>query len=1105
MKITYNRVAVVILRFTHTQTMAGQRILVLGSGPTGVGQGAEYMGAVAAACRTLRFLGHHVILLESQTCALASAPEGAHTVYFEPLNRESIEKVLRAERPHSLLATVGGRAGLHTMLLLQRLYSNSPRCAALGTSFEVLETALHPEHVVRAGMALGIRVPQVFIVNKKKQAEELGRQLGFPVVVRPMWAAGSLGTAITYNTQELDRAIDVALAVSPAGQAVIEKSLAGQQRTAWVVARDMRGATRVIGGVEYLEPLGIYSGDSPAVTPVQSFSVADSVAVQEVVQHVVERLRLTGVSTVHLAHGVTPREVVLLSVSPYMTSVALWCGRAQAVPVVEWHVSLNAGVPLGELERAAPCDDLFGEESRAKRVWCRWPVFPGRRLMGVREQLTTYAKSVGSVTGVGENFLSALQRALRAAALPVLGPGFVVPKWAVGWTEEDVRAEVSVATPLRLWHIYHALHLGFSIEELAQLTRWAPWVLEQVTRLHDLERRWSEVQPRAFVTTQGESNELLREALAMGCSESQLADALGMDTERFRERCARRGFHRVPVVVTDDGQGGTQHLILESYGGARPRPAEGEGNVIVLGANASLLQGSLEYEYLAARVIAAVNAAGHKCILISPTPLHAAAALGLPVRHYLEPAHAALTEIVAAEQPAGVILQCSERVPTEVLQQVRALELPVWGTSAHSLERLATRDRFHMLLQKLDIRQPSHSLAHSAQQAYTLAEDVGYPVIVHPAHPHDLPRVTIWYDRQDARHFFEQATHLGEVYPLSIEKFLEEAREFHVDALADGEEGVVVGIHEHVEEAGIHSADSAAVWPAHSLADELVRELRLVVQKLVQELRLCGFFGVKCALAQDKLYVLDVLPHAARSVALLDLVYGGRLVPAGVHALLGGQLREKGVHELVGDFLAVRAPVFPFRHFPASDTALGPEHCAVGQALGIDRSFGIAYAKALTAAGNRLPSKGKALLSVADRDKPEIIAVAKKLRALGFNLLATAGTAALLRANGIPAEHVLKVHEGRPNVIDHIIDGEVQLIINTPGGKANRIAEAHLRHEAVDRGILVLTTLAGARAAVTGIEAFMRHGFDVTPHACYLQTLRQQPELTLDTQPTMEL
>jgi len=1086
--------------------MAGQRILVLGTGPTGLGQGAEYNGAVAAACRALRTLGHAVVLLESHASALASSHEYANTVYFEPLNRESIEKILALERPHSVLATVGGRVALHTMLLMQhRLASASSRCAALGTSFELLEAALHSEHVARAALALGTRTPQAFVVNKKKQGEELGRQLGFPVVVRPVWAAGSLGTAITYNTQELDRAIDVALSVSPAGHVVIEKSLAGQQRTSWVVARDMRGATRVIGGVEYLEPLGIHSSDSPVVTPVQSMSAPDCLAVHSIVQQLIHRLQLTGVSTVHLAHGRTPREVIVLSVCPQVTSVALWCGRAQNVPVAAWHTRLNAGTMLAEVERAAPSDDLFAGEPPPAWVWCRMPVFPGRRVMGVREHLTTYAKSVGSVTGVGHDFISALQHAIRSAELPPLGPGYTAPKFASSWSEDDLRAELGTPSVLRLWHIYHALQMGFTTEEVEQLTHSAPWVIEHLRALAGMERRWVTMQPRDLAAAGPDCDEAVREAKAMGCSDSQLADALGMDVARFRERCERRGITASAATVAGDDNGGTRFAVLTYRAGARRMAPAPHGSIIILGSGASLMNGAAEYEYLTARVIAALHAEGRACCLVSPTPLHAADDAGVPLRHYLEPPHSALRGILAAEQPAGVLLQCGERLPQSVLEHVRTLDMPVLGTSVHSLERLATRDRFHMLLQKLDIRQPSHSLAHSAQQAYTLADDVGYPVIVYPAQPREMPRVVIWYDRQDARHFFEQITCLSEVYPLSIEKFLEDAREFHIDAIADGETAVLAGIHEHVEEAGIHSADSAAVWPAHNLASEFAREARTVVTQLVRELRLCGFLGVKCALAHDKLYVLDVLPHAARSIALLDAMTGGRLVPLAVRTLLGGKLGDASAHELTGDFLAVRAPVFPFQHFPGSDASLGPEHCSVGQALGVDRSFGIAYAKALTAAGNRLPTKGNVLLSIANRDKSDIIPVAKQLRALGFGILATTGTAALLHECGIPADATLKLQEGRPNVIDHIIDGDVQLIINTPGGKANRIAEAHLRHEAVDRGILVLTTVAGARAAVTGIEAFMRHGFDVCPHEYHLRGLHQQPELVLDPQTTMEL
>jgi carbamoyl-phosphate synthase large subunit len=1085
----------------------------LGTGAITIGEGSEFNGAVVTACRTLRDMGHTVVLIESHTAALAADARIAHMTYLEPLHRECIEKILLKERPHAVLATVGGRNPFNLALVLQQVQHALPqRFSMLGATRDVLENALNPEQVARAVHGTNARTPQAYVVTKKKQGEDLGRQMGFPVVVRALFGSGSLGTSLCYNTQELQRAIDVALAVSPVEQVVLEKSLAGRLRTEWAVVRDQRDNTQVMGSVEFLDPLGVHSADTPAVTPAQSLTTSQVQRMHSIVSMVVRRLQLVGCVTVQLAHEPTGEEVSVVSVAPYVTRTTLLCSRATGVPLVEWHTRICAGEQLADVRarQQAPADDLFaGADTAARICWCRLPIFPRGRLMQVQESLSTAAKSVGAAYGAGDTWLCALQKAVAAAGLPPLGAGFATPREAIAWSDDDLRTELGKASAARLWYVYHALTIGMACDELAAITGMAPWFLQQLVALHVAAQDWQAHMPKELMTSTAAHHAALRAAKQQGGSDAQLARALGIEPQRFRAHRLKQGVEpaRRFLPCRRGTHGAHPTVCCLDYGPQAHHPLrEDVPPMLLIGGSASLLHGGADYDYMLAHAALELTARGYACVVMTPNALHVADELGMPLRQYVEAiTPETISAVVALEQPAGVMLQFADRQSPEITEALHALQVPILGTPLPSMERLLRRDRFQTLLQKLDIRQPSHGVAHSAHEAYQVAHDVGYPVIVHPAQPLHLPRVAIWYDDHDARAFLEQATRVSELYPLSVEKFLEAAHEFHVEAVTDGVAVHIAGVVEHVEEAGIHSADSAAVWPACTLPSDIVNESRAMALCLARELDLRGTIGLKCAYADGRIYLLDVLPVTTRTTALIHTATGNRLVPLITRVLLGHTLLDEDVHECVGEYLAVRAPVFPFAHYPDSDAALGPDNCAIGQAIGLDPAFGVAYAKALLGAGNKLPTKGSVLLSVAEPDKANLLTLARRLRALGFSLVATRGTAAALHNNGIPADTIKKLHEGRPNVMDHIIDGHVQLIINTPGGKANRKAEALMRHEAVDRGILVITTVAGARAAVEGIEAFMRHGFDVVPRDRYTDTLRLQRVLPLDTQSTLNL
>ena len=1092
--------------------MTGQRILVLGTGPTHMGQGFEYNSATAAACRTLREMGNTVILLESHISSLAADQHVANTTYLEPLNRDTLERIYNSEAPHRIYVTAGGQRALTLALLLHQMpHGLHKPLSFFGNSGDILEATQNKERFIRIVQSFSARTPQAYAVTKHKQGMELGRQLGFPVVVRASLALNNLATAITYNSIELHTALEIALKASATGEAIIEKSLAGYKRTEWQMIRDVRNDVRTIGTIEYIEPLGIHSNDSPAVSPIQTLSPAARTRSEQLAVQAMRGFKLTGTATVQLAHGSDPDDIQIVKVTPRITSTALWCGRVASIPIVDWHTRICIGSALEDLSghSAKEQEDLFSKEkagiSPPPFCWCRMPRFPGQRLMDRNEQLTTYTKSVGWAAGVDCTFLPAFLKAIRAAGYPFIGPGCQSQGPSETWDTDRLKMEIARPAVDRLWYLYSGLRSGIASEELHELTGIDAWFIRQLETLWQIERSWQAINPKDVISATDIQQKLLKSAKQAGCSDAQLAESVHLEEERLAQARIRLGI--LPrAVQTDTTADPDKTAVFRTctYADApKVEKTSDQETLLILGSGNSILADGAESEYSIAEAVREFHALGSRCVLIAPNPLHLADEADVPVKHYLDAIEPeTLRSVAAHEKPAGIVLQFSECCSPELIACITELNIPVLGTSIKDIERMRKRDRLRVMLQKLNVRQPAHGVAGNAREAYTFAQDIGYPVIVHPANPVHLPRIAIWYDQAEARQFLEQAPSLYELYPIAVEKFLEDAREFNLDGIADGEQFNLAGVVEYVEEAGINAADSAAVWPVRSISPEILDHSRQLAASLVKELHIHGIIGIKFAVRGDELFLIDLQPRVTRCTVLLHKLTGCRLIPHVVRVLAGASLADLEWYEAAGDYRAVRAPVYAFKHFPACSALLSPEKCSVGEAVGIDQSFGIAYAKALTAAGNVLPTKGTVLLAVADRDKEFIIPVAKKLRFLGFSILATEGTARELLNVGVPFEEVHKIHEGRPNVIDRIIDGDIHLIINTPGGKANRIAEDQMRKKALEHGILVITTISGAYAAVEGIEAFMQHGFDVTSVEKHQRELRFQREIRFEQQET---
>ncbi len=1085
--------------------MPGQRILVLGSGPTMTGQSREYNSVIMSACKVLHKAEHSIILLDSHSASPVIGSGLCSRSYIEPLTREVLEKVLEKERPHSVLTTVSGKNSFNLSIFLHQFSSQSnSKFAFLGTTGDILASTQRPELFKQIVASTGAKYPDSTTVNSIDKGINAGREIGFPIIVRAIPEPSGVGVAIAYNVEELERAISIALAVSPIKQVVIEKSFAGSKSTDWVVMRDRKDNIFVVGGVEYVEPLGVHTNDSIAVSPVQSLSEESIAIAKETAEEIARRFKITGCATIQFAHNKNDdTDITVISAAPRITRAAILCGRMAGVSVTELHTKLCMDENIQELASSILSEDeinLFEEKEKKDFCWCRVPIFPGRRLMDKNELLTTYTKSVDSVTGVGINFISALQKAIRASCLPELGACCINAESTMTWGIEEIMSMVSKPHSNRLWHILKALKIGVEPEELINVSGIDKWFINELVGLKKIEDKVSGIQSKNLISGTGKVKKILKEAKNTGYSDFQLSILLGVEEKKIHDcRLEKKIFPIAEQLSGDNVQPPPWIITYKS----RKQNFYDESPILLIGSCKQKSAVRAETEYILLEAARELSKSGQKCILISPETLHLTDDESANVKRYIEPVNAeVINDIIEIEKPKALLAQFGNLQTYALIEKID--KMPILGTSFKSIQRLRKRERFYPMIQKLDIRLPSHGMADNARDAFMLAEDIGYPVIVHPAVPTRISAVDIWHSKQDAKDFLDSAKSVKELYPISIEKFLEGGREFHIEGVCDKSDLYIGGIIEHIERAGVNTCDSAAVWAPASSAYSFLEEGRDIIKRLAIELKIQGLIGVKFALSDDKLYLLDVFPGATKNTAFINKISGEKLVPAAIQAALGKPLSEINENEPVGDFVAVRTPVFPFVNFPDSDASLGPESCSVGEAIGLSYSFGTAYAKALVAAGNSIPIKGTVLLSVTDKDKQEVLPIAKKLIALGFEIAATSGTYAVLQKHEIPAKLVMKFQEGRPNVIDNIIDGDISLIINTPGSKANRFAEAQMRHEAVARGILVITTISAAQAAVEGIAAFMRHGIEIKLYDKYLDGLRFQHSLNFSDQPTLD-
>jgi carbamoyl-phosphate synthase large subunit len=1051
------------------------KILIIGSGPIVIGQACEFDYSGAQACKALRAEGYEVVLVNSNPATIMTDPELAHRTYIEPLTKEYLEEILIKERPDALLPTVGGQTALNLAVeLAEGGILEKHKVEMIGASLRAIKVAEDRLWFKDACRKIGLEVPASALVNNAQDALRLCDQLGFPLVIRPSFTLGGSGGSIAYNKEEFAEAIAHALDMSPVHEALVEESVLGWKEYELEVMRDFRDNFVVICSIENFDPMGVHTGDSITVAPAQTLTDKEFQRMRDAAAAIIREVGVeTGGSNVQFAINPGNGRMVVIEMNPRVSRSSALASKATGFPIAKIAARLAVGMSLDEIANDITKKTPACFEPTIDYVVVKIPKWQFEKFAGADTTLGTQMKSVGEVMSIGRTFKEALQKGVRS-----LEPS--TPWRATADTPDSLlREKLSTPRPDRIHWILTAVDRGFPVEEICDLTKIDPWFIHQIEEITAANRR------AATVTVETASKDLLREVKRIGASDEQLAQIWKTTPAAVRLQRARYGvapvFKRVDTCAAEF-ESFTPYMY-SSYEEEDESEATQKQKIMILGSGPNRIGQGIEFDYCCCHASFALRDDGFETIMVNCNPETVSTDYDTSDRLYFEPLTLEdVLAIVEREKPRGVIVQFGGQTPLNLALELKRNGVPIVGTAPESIDLAEDRRRFGRLLEELRIPQPRNGTALVPEEAARVAGEIGLPVLVRPSYVLGGRAMVIAYDVNTVQDYVAQAALMGPARPVLIDQFLEEATEVDVDALADGTDVVIGGIMEHIEEAGVHSGDSSCVLPPVSLSPKVLETIRDYTRRLAVALKVVGLMNVQYAIQRDTVYVLEVNPRASRTVPYVSKATGVPLAKVAARLMVGRRLSDmnlplvhhNGVAEVaVHDFYSVKSPVFPFNKFRGVDTILGPEMRSTGEVMGISTSYGQAFAKAQLAAGQKLPRSGTVFISVNDRDKRHLDAIGKDLVSLGFKLVATRGTGAALHALGVPCGEVYKVNEGRPNIVDLIKTGKVNLVINTPLGRESFYDEKSIRRAAIRYNIPCITTLSAAHAAVRGIHALI--------------------------------
>ncbi|MFQ5700640.1 MAG: carbamoyl-phosphate synthase large subunit [Acidobacteriota bacterium] len=1045
-----------------------RKILIIGSGPIVIGQACEFDYSGTQACKALRAEGLEVVLINSNPATIMTDPDLADRTYIEPLTAEIIAQVIDREKPDAILPTVGGQVALNLAVQLDdQGVLKKFGVDLLGARVPSIKLCEDRFLFKKAMEDIGLDVPRSGVAKSLQGAEAILPDIGFPAIVRPSFTLGGTGAGTAYNIEEFQEIVGRGIDLSPVGQVLIEESVLGWKEYELELMRDLKGNVVVICSIENFDAMGVHTGDSVTVAPAQTLTDKEFKRMRDAAKRIMRRVGVeTGGSNIQFAIEPESGRMVAIEMNPRVSRSSALASKATGFPIAKIAAKLAIGYSLDEIPNDITRVTPSCFEPTIDYVVVKVPRWAFEKFPSADATLGVQMKSVGEAMAIGRTFKEALQKAVRSLEIGRFGVG---ADGVGGIDPERARERLAIPNQDRLFYIRHALQAGMSVDAIAAITSIDRWFIKNVEQIVTLEG-----QIRAF-TLPTLPRQLLVRAKRWGFSDPQLAHLLGAteaDVRRARrDRSILPVFKRVDTCAAEF-EAHTPYLYSTYEQECEAEPT-GRRKVLILGGGPNRIGQGIEFDYCCCHASFALREEGFESIMVNCNPETVSTDYDTSSRLYFEPlTFEDVMNIVERERPEGTIVQFGGQTPLNLALRLQTAGVKILGTSPDSIDLAEDRERFGRLLRELGIRQPDSGMAGNLEEAVAHARRIGYPVLLRPSYVLGGRAMCIAHDEGSLRDYMRQAVDASPAHPILIDRFLEDAFEFDVDAIGDGERIVIGGIMQHIEEAGIHSGDSACVLPAYKISAENLERIRQITWELGKALQVKGLMNVQFAIKDEKIYVLEVNPRASRTVPFVSKAIGVPLARLATQVLVGRKLEDLGfTREVSLEKWFVKEAVMPFIKFPGEDPCLGPEMRSTGEVMGIAGSFGHAFAKAQAGSGVPLPIRGNVFISVNDNDKPNVVDIARRLHELGFNLMATGGTAEHLKTRQIPAEFVFKVNEGRPNIVDHIKNGTIALVINTPLGRESYFDETAIRISATQHGVPCITTLSAGAAAVEGIQA----------------------------------
>ncbi len=1044
-----------------------RKVMIIGSGPIVIGQACEFDYSGTQACKALRKLGYEIVLVNSNPATIQTDPGMADITYIEPLNLQTVAEIVEAERPDAILPNLGGQTGLNLSSELARSgVLEKYGVKVIGVEIDAITRGEDRLAFKETMNRLGIEMPRSEIAYTVPDAEQIAAELGYPVVIRPAYTMGGTGGGLVYNVEELRTVASRGLAASLVGQVLVEESVLGWEELELEVVRDAKNQMITVCFIENVDAMGVHTGDSYCTAPMLTIDPALQQRLQQYSYAIVEAIRVIGGTNIQFAHDPQTGRVVVIEINPRTSRSSALASKATGFPIALISSMLAAGLTLDEIPywREGTLDKYTPWGDYVVVKFARWAF---EKFADAEDRLGTQMRAVGEVMSIGKTYKEAFQKSIRSLEIGRSGLGFA--KDFHGKPLDELMTMLVEPSSERQFLMYEALRKGASVDDLYGVTFIKPWFIEQMKELVALEEEILKYKGKDL------PDKLLIQAKQDGFADNYLSQLLGIPEPQIRERRTAlgivEGWEPVPVSGVEDAA-----YYFSTYNAPDKVAVSTRRKIMVLGGGPNRIGQGIEFDYCCVHAAFALRDEGLESIMVNCNPETVSTDYDTSDKLYFEPLTVEdVLSIYEKERPEGVIVQFGGQTPLNIAAELAQAGVNIIGTTPDVIDLAEDRDRFRRMMQQLHIPMPQAGMASNLEEALQVAEEIGYPLMVRPSYVLGGRGMEVVYDEEMLKRYVAAAVGVTPERPILIDKFLANAIEAEADAIADGTDAFVPAVMEHIELAGIHSGDSACVIPPISIPQRHLDTIYEYTKKIAMELTVVGLMNIQYAIANDMVYVLEANPRASRTVPLVSKVCNIPMARLATQVMLGKKLSELHITPKTIPHFGVKEAVFPFTMYPEVDPLLGPEMRSTGEVLGLAESFGLAYFKSQEAAGQRLPTEGTVLITVAQRERPGVLDVAEEFHKLGFHIKATEGTHAFLAEQGIPSEHILKMHEGRPNIVDGIMNKEIDLIINTPSGRLSKYDDSYIRKAAIKYKVPYITTLAAAIAAAKGIAAY-RYG-----------------------------